>query len=326
MKWLLTGATGFLGRNLLLRALRDGHEVFAPVRDAEKLRRQLDFEGAAQRQVEALSPDPAQWPALAPDCAVLGAGVLFARSPREYFTTNVDWTLHLIHALPRSCRIILISSQAAAGPTPARQQTLTEADASSPITWYGESKLALERHVKKTFSHRPITILRPPMILGARDTATLPLFRMARGPVRIKPGWKTKTYSFIDVDDMVEAIARALRNPAPMPSRIFHIAHPEPITDWQLIAAAAEAGGRARGCTIPLPQVSVQLLSALVDAIPALRAQTPSLTRDRARDIWRDRWVIDGSQLEQALGWRAERTLRQSLKSAHDYYVREGSL
>jgi hypothetical protein len=63
-----------------------------------------------------------------------------------------------------------------------------------------------------------------------------------------------------------------------------------------------------------------------VDASPALRAQTPSLTRDRAREIWPDRWVVDGSKFEQLTSWRAKTGLRDALQAAHNYYVREGRL
>ena len=44
MSLLLTGATGFLGRNILLRALSEGTEVFTAVRNAGKLWQQLRFE------------------------------------------------------------------------------------------------------------------------------------------------------------------------------------------------------------------------------------------------------------------------------------------
>ena len=47
MKLLITGSTGFVGRNLLLHALRDPYwsEIILPVRNREKLHQQLQAEG-----------------------------------------------------------------------------------------------------------------------------------------------------------------------------------------------------------------------------------------------------------------------------------------
>ena len=47
MRILVTGGTGFIGRTLILRALRDERigEVIAPVRSEDKLRTQLAREG-----------------------------------------------------------------------------------------------------------------------------------------------------------------------------------------------------------------------------------------------------------------------------------------
>jgi thioester reductase-like protein len=46
MNLYLTGATGFVGRNFLLEALRVGRyeKIFLPVRDVVKLKRQLEME------------------------------------------------------------------------------------------------------------------------------------------------------------------------------------------------------------------------------------------------------------------------------------------
>lgn len=323
MRLLLTGATGFVGRNVLLRALAGGYDVHVPVRSAEKLQAQLRFEQADAARVHPLPADPARWPALAPDHAILGAGVLFARNRAEYFSTNVDWTMRVLAALPQSCRVAFLSSQSAGGPTPPGKAAREASDPDAPITWYGESKLAAEKAIRA--SGRPAAILRPPMVLGPRDAATLPLFRMARGPVRLKPGWRTKSYSFIAVDDLAEALFTVLRVPAPLPEENFYVASPEIISDLGLIAAAA-AAGRWRGVTLPLPQVTVRLLSLLVDAIPPLRNRTPSLTRDRAREISPDRWVVDGAPFSRATGWQARRSLQETMQATHDYYVREGAL
>jgi len=326
MKLFLTGATGFVGRNCLLQALAQYDEFFVPVRSAEKLRSQLVAEGldATSPKLHILSANPKEWFDLAPDHAILGAGVLFARNRDEYFTTNVDWTLRVLRALPEKCRVVVLSSLSAGGPTPAGKSARSGTDPDAPITWYGESKLALEKSLRSEFPDRDITILRPPMILGPRDTAALPLFRMARNPIRIKPGFQTKSYSFIAVEDLVEAIFTVLAA-NPLPAESFYVAAPQPATDWQLIAGAA-AAMRAPGLTLPVPQTALRLLSALVDAVPALRVKILSLTRDRAREIWPDRWVVDGANFSRLTGWQARRGLPETLQAAHAHYVREGSL
>jgi nucleoside-diphosphate-sugar epimerase len=319
---LVTGGTGFVGRNLLLREIAEGTEILAPVRNAEKLRAQLAFEGLDPAAVTPLPADPAAWGPVRPTHALLSAGVLFARDREEYFATNVDWTLRVLEALPESTRIVVLSSQSAGGPTPSGRHARNESDADSPLTWYGQSKLALERALLKTHADRPLSILRPPMILGPRDTATLPLFKMAAGLLRTKPGLRPKQFSFLAVEDVLEAIQAAWTTPLPSPR---YIAADHPITDRELIDTAARAA-RARGITLPIPLALVKAMSLLVDAIPALRRSAPSLTRDRAREIWPDRWVVDSTAFRKATGWTSRHDLAHALQTAHDFYLREGAL
>jgi len=321
MNLLVTGATGFVGRNLLLQAVHDGHRVYAPVRDAEKLKSQILSEDIDPKQVVSLGVDPASWPILSLDAAVLSAGVLFARTFPEYLSTNVVWTQAILRALPKSCPVVILSSQSAGGPTPEGLLMRDEATADDPITWYGESKLRMERAIRRKFPKRKAIFLRPPMILGARDAATLPLFKMAGGALRPKPGLRTKSYSFIHVDDLVRAIFASIRSANALAGKTYYVSARDPITDRQLIEGAGKALGRG-GFTLPLPQDMIKMLSLVVDAVPALRNATPSLTRDRAREIWKDRWVVDAARFEKDSGWEATRTLEEALAEACAYYRR----
>lgn len=319
---LVTGATGFVGRNFVLSATANLVPVLAPVRNAEKLARCLEEDSVPANLVTPVPADPDTWKNPAPSHALLGAGTLFARNRDEYFATNVDWTLRVLRALPPDCQTVVLSSQSAGGPTPAGHRCRSEKDPDHPITWYGESKLALERAIAREFPKRPITILRPPMILGARDTATLPLFKMARGPVRTKPGLHRKEFSYLAVQDVVGAIYSGFvageRGP-------FYIGSLKPVSDYELIEAAVQAVG-GKGFTLPIPTPLVRLMAAVVDAVPSLREATPSLTRDRVREIWPDRWVVDSSAFRQLTGWRSMTSFDEALLSACRYFQSRGSL
>ncbi len=318
----LTGATGFVGRNLVIRALRDGWDVVAAVRDEGKLQSQLRAEGLGEAPVTAVSCNPSRWTALRPDLAVLSAGVLFARDRKAYFRTNVDWNLEIIRALPKATKLIVLSSQSAGGPTSGGLPARVESTPDAPVTWYGESKLALESALGSEFPDRKITILRPPMILGARDAATLPLFKMARGLVRMKPGLREKRYTFLAVDDVVEAILAAAALDARGP---FYIGSDRTITDTELLATAARVAN-GRGITLPIPQPFIRLFAALVDAVPSMREATPSLTRDRAREIWADRWIVDSTVFRSASGWKPRVDFEQAMQEAFDHYQSTGQL
>jgi nucleoside-diphosphate-sugar epimerase len=324
MRLFLTGATGFVGLNLLLEALRSGRyeEIVAAVRDPEKLRRQLAHEGVAEigriRCLGWSDPVPAGI-----DHAVHCAGVLFARDRTAYFRVNVDDTLRILAALPAAARVVVLSSQAAGGPTPEGEASRTASHPDAPITWYGESKLAMENAVRA--ARHDTILLRPPMILGPRDRATLPLFRMAAGAFRLKPGLAPKTYSWIAVRDLVRGILAALHSNAEAPSAPLAACAPDSITDTQLIETTAAVLGR-RGRTLAMPHLVVRGLSSVVDAIPPLRAATPSLTRDRARDIFADHWVVDGSEFRTRFAAPPFASLRETLAETAEWYARAGLL
>lgn len=320
---LVTGATGFVGRNLVLRAASLGIPVSATVRSVERLRRLLNEDGLPADFATPLPVEPGGWGA--PSHAVLAAGVLFARTRAEYFSVNVDWTLRVLRALPPACRVVILSSQSAGGPTPAGRDAKSESDPDLPITWYGESKLALEAAVAREFPDRSITILRPPMILGARDSATLPLFKMARGRLRTKPGLREKHFSYLAVDDVVDAILAAFACGGSRIAGPFHIASDRPTSDTDLIRSAARAVG-GTGVTLRIPQPLVRILAAAVDAVPAWRNAVPSLTRDRAREIWPDRWVLDSAAFRTAAGWQPKIPLDRALSEAGDHFRAAGKL
>lgn len=328
MNLFITGATGFVGRNLLLKALADGvySSIIASVRNPEKLKQQLDQEGVNQKNVIAIPWGEALPVGLHVDHAVHCAGVLFARDRDAYFSVNVEQSMRVIQSLPPDAKVLALSSQSAGGPTPNTRDFRTMDDVDMPLTWYGESKLAMEQKLK---AERPGSIIiRPPMILGARDQATLPLFKMAAGLIRPKPGLREKSYSWIAVRDLVRDIFSLLRDVSDWQSvtpRTMYASAPQSISDRDLVRTAALLM-KSRGIDLPLPHPLLGLVAQLVDAVPTLRENTPSLTRDRVKEIFADRWVVDAEPFRNLAGQHAYASLHETLAETLDWYRKCGQL
>ncbi len=331
MELLLTGATGFVGRNFLLSILKlkKYSRIFAPVRDPERLRGLLKQDGLSNLppELEIIRASAQDWnlgPAANVEHVVHAAGVIFARTREEYWDTNVEGTVRLLKALRNPAQVVVLSSLAAAGPSRAGAPRL-ESDSASPVTWYGQSKLEMEKRIREEFPKVPCICLRPPMIFGPRDHATLPLFKMVRKPVHFKAGFRTKYYSILSVEDLVAGIERALESPAIAGMRTYFIAHPEVITDRQLLAGAAQVCGTTSR-VLAVPQFLLKAASRVVDHIPTWRTTIPSLSVDRAKEIWPDHWVVSSQAFERDFGWRASVPFLESLKRTRDWYIRTGQL
>lgn len=333
MKILLTGATGFVGRNYLLRLLNDERydEIFVPVRSPEKLKQQLQDEGveipSKLKIQEASAPDwgNLRWNA---EHVVHSAGVVMAATPEEYASVNVDGTLSLLGKLEQPEKILVLSSHAAAGPCDPPIEVRDEKHTDAPVTWYGRSKLEMEKAAKEKFPGLPCLYLRPPMILGPRDSASLPLFVLGKQWIQVKPGLREKLYSFIAVDDLISAIEAALWAPGSWTEQAhqhYFVCAQEPVSDRSLISGAAATFHRP-GRILPIPLFVVRALSTVVGLVPAWSRKVPNLSPDRAREIWPDRWVISPAAFEKRFGWSAERDLSATLRATSSWYQQAGLL
>jgi nucleoside-diphosphate-sugar epimerase len=325
MRLLVTGATGFIGRTLVLRALRDERitGVVAPVRSDKKLRAQLAREGMTDvRKLEILEAEAPHWDFrhIGPvDRVVHCAGVLFGRSREEYFRVNVDGTLRLLASLSGNPDAVVLSSQSAGGPTPEGHHAKKLDHPDRPISWYGESKLHMEKAVREA-GHGRVRFLRAPMVLGPGDQATLPLFRMVRGKLWTKPGRELKHFSWVSSDDLADAIDTWFEQGGEL--GVAHVTSPGTITDADLMLTAGKVSGR-QGKLVPIPQILLKPVAFASKFIPAIGKSVPSLTADRAREIWPNRWVIDPDPFHEATGWRGRATLEDTLARTLAWFQRE---
>ena len=139
MKILVTGASGFVGMHLCERLLKEGHDVFALVRNPKRFELknikliviQGDLDQSTLHWVSALPFDL--------DSCIHTAGLVHSYVETEFFRVNSAGTENLVNTLKTKfdkLHFILVSSLAAAGPSlGAEKRSEIDIDFSNQYLW-----------------------------------------------------------------------------------------------------------------------------------------------------------------------------------------------
>jgi nucleoside-diphosphate-sugar epimerase len=295
---LVTGGHGFLGSHLVDLLLARGFAVRC------LLRRGRSEALLGGRPVEVVRGDLRSDEGLADavrdmDLVFHVAGLVAARTPADFHAVNAAGTGRLAAAVlghsPTCRRFVLVSSQAAAGPS-LDGRPVTEDLPPNPLSHYGRSKL--EAELRLAALPIPWTVIRPPAIYGPRDLALLPFFAMA---------------------------ARGLAPGLEGPGRRFNLLHARDVARGILLAVEAE-GARGRvyflsdGEGYGYPDVACAMGSAF--GRRTRRVPVP----DKASELKARLWICSAGRAEHDLGWQPLVPLDEGIRETADWYVQEGLL
>jgi UDP-glucose 4-epimerase len=247
----LTGATGFIGRNLLRELPQRGYRVRV------LLRRPAEVPPEASSAVigDIASPRNMSAALRDVDAIVHSAGLAHAMSGSpedDYRTINTEATVRLARAGEKAGvrRFVFLSSiRAQCGPT--AERVLTEDDAPAPTDAYGRSKLAAEQGLADL--DIDWVALRPVLVYGAGVKGNMAaLVDLARSPLPLPLGSLRAKRSILAVENLAAAVDAVLRLPDPI-RRPFIVADPEPLTVPEMIEAMRTGLGRGRSL-FPFPE------------------------------------------------------------------------
>jgi 2-alkyl-3-oxoalkanoate reductase len=307
----LTGATGFVGRHLLRRLAAEGWRVRALTRRPGTLAAEtesvmpvvgdLDSEAALAELVAGV------------DAVVHCAGLVAARSAAEFQRVNTNGTARLLRAAAAGAdrpRFLLISSLAAREPQ---------------LSPYASSKREAEEVLRRNAAGLAWQVLRPPVIYGPGDRATLPLFRQFSRGLVLRPAGAGR-FSMLYVEDLAAAVAALLAQVAPA-GHVMEIDDGSPGGyDWDGILAAAERqlGRRVRALTVPLP---VQRLAAAAGSLgAAFTGRPPMLSQGKVNEIAHADWVCRHQLLGDCISWRPAVGLDEGFSRTTAWYKAAGWL
>lgn len=299
---LVTGASGFVGRDLIGRLAHAGWSVRAAARQPSTFPEMAGVEHAAL-------PDLARtfdWrPLLAGMTHVVHlAGIAHADAaidPGTYHAVNAEAVRSLAMAA-RSCgiRCVVLASSVRAQSGPVASHVLTEADRPQPTDPYGRSKLMAEHFLAEALSGSTTrwAALRPVLMYGRGVKGNLrALAALARRPIPLPFGALANRRSILGLPNFASAVAHVL-SADQAHGRAWLVADPEPVTVGEIVAAVREAAGRG-AWNVPIPVGLGRALAALAGRGEAWERLSGSL-------------VVDTTAL-QSTGWRPVETTREGL-------------
>ncbi|HET7463583.1 MAG TPA: NAD-dependent epimerase/dehydratase family protein [Longimicrobium sp.] len=288
---LVTGAGGFIGRRVVARLRRGGAAVVAWVRAADEVPAEglgqvvdLGSGGAVRQALEGARFDAAVHLASA------------VRSVASFADAVADAAMlaHLLDAYAAGAfgRVVCMGSADQYGAAPAPQG---EDAPPAPASHYALSKCVAD--VLAAFSGRalgrPVTVLRPFTVYGPGQPEHMFVSQLVRacvagGEFRMSTG--TQRRDFVYVDDVCDAVARAVALPRPAEGA-FNLGTGVGTTLWEVAQRVREmTGGRA----------------TVVRAWEAPPGDPPAL-------------VADASRAADVLGWRAATTLEAGLRKVIEH-------
>jgi nucleoside-diphosphate-sugar epimerase len=320
MRALVTGAGGFLGSALVRALVARGDSVRALVRAPTAA---LALPGVEALTGDATDADSLRRAVRGCDVVFHLAGVRRSTDPAEFLRVNAGSTRIALEAClaeePRLSRFVLAGSLAASGPS--RTPRLEEQPL-SPSEPYGASKAEAERIALGYADRLPISVARPPRIMGPGDRENLFFFRIARRGLALSFG--DRPLSWIDVDDCARGFL-LLADREEARGEAFFLASAETITAEGLMAESAAALG-VRPRRVPVPAALLRAVAAAADVVSDVTGRKLPLNRKLAAQVLAPGWVCDPSKARVRLGFEARTPFAESIARAARWYVDHGWL
>lgn len=328
---LVTGGTGFVGLHLVEELVRRGERVRCYVRPGSLLEplRSLGVE-----LIEAELTDIATLRSALAGVSVVHhvAGVIRAFRQEYFFEVNEQGTARVTEACAAQTnppRLVIVSSVAAVGPAP-RGQIRVEGDPPAPVSHYGKSKLAGEKAAARFAARVPITIVRPGVVFGPRDTGFVQVLRSLRlFRCHLSPGFFPPALSCIHIADLVELLLRAAdrgstvpatENGEPGKGRYFAAA-PEYPTYVDLGRMMRPMLGRPYAPVIPIPGALAYVVGGVNEVLGRLRGRAEELSIDKIRDALATSWACSGEAARRDLDFAPAKPLTERMQETVDWFL-----
>ncbi len=273
----ITGATGFIGTNLLTKINPEEYEnIYCLGRKENDLIKRLSGNHNF-KFIKADISEPEKYAQYlnSSDIVLHLAALTGKAEPEEYFRVNSEGTRSLLGQCLKSRvqQFIFISTIAA---------DFTNIEGYH----YAKSKIEAEKNVQR--SGIPYTILRPAIVIGRGASILVSLLKLAKAPIVPVFGDGSAKIQPIYIDDLVACILSIIGNKA-IENQTLTIAGPEQITMEEFIKVLHDSSYKKKFRLIHLPVGPIKKALLLLEKkflayLPFTAGQLASFTNDGITD------------------------------------------
>ena len=326
VKYLITGATGFIGPHLIKKLIGDNHTCRCLVRNSS------NTESLKALGVELVEGDITRAETLkgiADDIdtvlhlATLGHMSNFTVTESMFQAINVDGALNvMLEALragvPKVVHCSTVAAMGICSDVPA-----DETSGCNPHHPYGRSKLKAEQSIKKLVAEEglPAAIVRFSMVYGPGDPRDiLKLTRLTKKGLFPKIGNKPKLTPLIHVDDAVKGLLLAAEKGRI--GEVYLLTNPEslPFDDIRKILQQALAIKRF---PLYVPEWAALTVASLSEKIFPAIGKTPPVSRKNIESTLADR-VFSIEKAKKELGFHPQVNPEIGLRETVEWYKEKG--
>ena len=346
---LITGASGFIGSFICSEGLEKGYEVWAGMRSTsssqylkdDKLKfAQLDL-GDYERLRGQLRQYKQQMGNRGWDYVVHAAGATKSLKREGFFRTNTEGTKNLVRALMAEGmvpqRFVFVSSLSIFGAireTPYPYQPILDTDTPVPNTAYGESKWQAEQFLEELKGEVglvreeggfPYVILRPTGVYGPRERDYYIMAKSIKQHVDFAVGYKPQDITFVYVDDVVQAVYKALEASEALGKGYF-------LSDGQVYNSRAFSDllqqelGNPWVLHIKAPLWFLWLVCAVSGTVAGWLKKLTTLNLDKYHILSQRNWQCDIEPARRDLNYEPQVMLPEGVRRSVAWYKQAGWL
>lgn len=320
-KVLITGASGFVGYHLIVTAIENGLEVYAAVRpnsNTSHLKNlpvnyvNLNFSAVDQLKAELEAKQYAY--------IIHAAGTTKAKTLQQYNRVNADYSRNL--ALAASLvnykleKFVFVSSLAAIGPITNFNDTISDNTPAQPVTFYGMSKKLAEEYLNH-IENLPLITVRPTAVYGPREKDIFILFKTINKGLEPYIGRFSQQLSFIYVKDLAEIIIRFLKSD--IEHKTYNISDGLSYNRYALAEEIKRALNK-KTLKMHIPLRIIKGLASFMDTIYANSAKTPTLNKEKIKELTAPNWACNIENLKKDLQFEPHYNLEKGLDETVRWY------